>query len=85
MIRLHDIVFSVVGIILLIPFLIIFLIISWFDTGVPLYIQKRVGLNLKSFNLIKFRTMKIGTASKGTHLVSKSSITSIGYFFTTTI
>jgi O-antigen biosynthesis protein WbqP len=81
MIRLHDIVFSIIGIILLIPFLIIFLIISWFDTGVPLYIQKRVGLNLKSFNLIKFRTMKIGTASKGTHLVSKSSITSVGYFF----
>ena len=61
--------------------MIIFLIIAWFDTGRPLYIQKRVGLNLKNFNLVKFRTMKIGTSSKSTHLVSKSSITAIGFFF----
>lgn len=81
MIRFNDIVISTIAIVLLFPFLIIFLIISWLDTGVPLYIQKRVGLNLKSFNLIKFRTMKIGTVTKATHLVNKSNITSIGYFF----
>ncbi len=80
MIRFLDILISTTGIFLFFPFLIIFLIISWFDTGKPIYIQKRVGLNLKTFKLIKFRTMKIGTKSKATHLVNKSDITAIGYF-----
>jgi lipopolysaccharide/colanic/teichoic acid biosynthesis glycosyltransferase len=62
------------------PLLILIFIIGLFDTGSPLFIQKRVGLNLKNFNLIKFRTMKIGTKSKSTHLVGKSNITRIGYF-----
>ena len=80
MIRISDILISITSIVLFFPFLILFLIISWFDTGKPIYIQKRVGLNLKTFKLIKFRTMKIGTKSKGTHLVNKSDITAIGYF-----
>lgn len=80
MIRFLDILISITGLVLFFPFLIIFLIIGWFDTGSPLYIQKRVGLNLKNFNLVKLRTMKIGTKSKGTHLVSKSNITNTGYF-----
>ena len=42
-------------------------------SGSPLYIQKRVGFNLKTFNLIKFRSMKIGTVSTSTHLVNTSN------------
>jgi O-antigen biosynthesis protein WbqP len=80
MIRFLDILISITGLVLLFPFLIIFIIIGWFDTGSPLYIQQRVGLNLKNFNLVKFRTMKIGTKSKSTHLISQSNITYIGYF-----
>lgn len=80
MIRFLDILISIIGLLLFSPFLIIFFIIGWFDTGSPFYIQKRVGLNLKNFNLVKFRTMKIGTKSKGTHLISQSNITHIGYF-----
>ena len=49
------------------------------DTGSPFFYQKRVGLNLKGFVLIKFRTMKLNTKSEGTHLVDKSAITSFGY------
>jgi O-antigen biosynthesis protein WbqP len=80
MIRFLDIVFSSILLFLLTPLLILIFIIGLFDTGSPLFIQKRVGLNLKNFNLLKFRTMKIGTLSKSTHLVSKSNITKIGYF-----
>ena len=81
MIRSLDILISIISVVLFSPFLIIFLIIGWFDTGAPIYIQKRVGLNLKTFNLIKFRTMKIGTKSAATHLVNKSNITATGCFF----
>ena len=80
MIRFLDILFSLTGFLFFFPFLIVFFIISWFDTGSPLYIQKRVGLNLKNFYLIKLRTMKIGTKSQSTHLVNKSNITKIGCF-----
>ena len=61
------------------PVYLIF-IIGFFDTGSPLFVQKRVGLNLKSFKLVKFRTMKINTLSSGTHLVDPSNITYFGYF-----
>ena len=81
MIRFLDIIISIISLFLFLPFFIIFLIIGWFDTGAPIYIQKRGGLNLKTFNLIKFRTMKIGTKSAATHLVNKSNITATGCFF----
>ena len=80
MIRIFDIIFSFIGLFIFSPFFIIFFFTGIFDTGSPFYIQKRVGLNLKSFNLIKFRTMKIGTKSRSTHLINKSNITKIGYF-----
>ncbi len=78
MIRLFDILISFFGIILLLPVFILVLIICWLDTGSPLFIQKRVGLNSKIFKLIKFRSMKIGTLSVGTHLISNENITFIG-------
>ena len=86
MIRLLDIVFSLIGLFIVLPFFIIFFIIGLFDTGAPFYIQKYTvntmgsGVNLKHFNLIKFRTMKVGTKSKSTHLINKSNITKIGFF-----
>ena len=65
--RFLDILFSLLGLIIFLPLLFIIFIIGLFDTGSPLFIQKRVGLNLKSFNLVKFRTMKMNTLSSGTH------------------
>ena len=79
MIRLFDIIFSLVSLIFLIPFFFLILFIGFLDTGSPFFYQKRVGLNLKGFVLIKFRTMKLNTKSEGTHLVDKSAITSFGY------
>lgn len=78
--RFLDILFSLIGLILFFPIFFIIFIIGLFDTGSPLFIQNRVGLNLKSFNLVKFRTMKINTLSSGTHLVDVSNITYFGNF-----
>ena len=78
--RILDILFSIIGLLFFLLFFILIYMLNWFDTGSPLFIQNRVGLNLKNFNLIKFRTMKIGTFSSGTHLISPSNITWFGSF-----
>ena len=80
MTRLLDIIFSFIGLVILLPLFFLLFLIALLDTGSPLFIQKRVGYNLNSFFLIKFRTMKLGTISVGTHLINKSSITFFGYF-----
>ena len=80
MIRLLDIIFSFLSLILLFPLFVLIFFVGFLDTGFPLFIQKRVGSDIKNFTLIKFRTMKIGTLSAGTHLIDKSNITCFGYF-----
>jgi O-antigen biosynthesis protein WbqP len=80
MIRLLDIIFSFLSLILFFPLFILIFLVGFLDTGFPLFIQKRVGLNLKNFKLIKFRTMKIDTLSAGTHLIDPSNITCFGNF-----
>ena len=56
MIRIFDFLFSLIGLIFLSPLLVLIFFIGLFDNGSPLFIQSRVGYNLKSFSLIKFRT-----------------------------
>ena len=80
MIRIFDFVFSLLGLIFLSPLLILIWLIGLMDNGSPLFIQKRVGQNLKTFILIKFRTMPIMTRSAGTHLIKNVKLTSFGYF-----
>ena len=80
MIRFFDFLFSLIGLIILSPFLILILFIGLFDNGSPLFIQSRVGCNLKSFLLIKFRTMPMGVRSAGTHLIKNIQLSSFGYF-----
>jgi lipopolysaccharide/colanic/teichoic acid biosynthesis glycosyltransferase len=80
MIRFLDLTVSFFGLLLLFPLFILIFFLGFLDTGYPLFIQKRVGLNLKNFTLIKFRTMKISTLSAGTHLIDSSNITCFGYF-----
>jgi len=55
-------------------------IIGLFDTGSPIFRQKRVGRNKKPFILVKFRTMSVDTASVASHLASTASITKMGAF-----
>ncbi|MEI8644234.1 sugar transferase [Pseudoalteromonas sp. Hal040] len=80
MIRLLDIFFSLIGLIITLPFLIALYFVGLFDTGSPLFKQERVGRNKKPFTLVKFRTMKVDTASVASHLASASSITPFGGF-----
>ena len=79
-IRLLDIIFSVLGLLIGLPIFCILLIIGWFDTGAPVFRQERVGRFQKPFILVKFRTMKKDTAHVATHLASASSITPFGCF-----
>lgn len=79
-IRTFDFILSFVIFFLFFPLLIIIYIIGLFDSGQPLFFHKRIGLNFKTFTLIKFRTMKVNTPISPTHLINKSSITPFGYF-----
>ena len=80
MIRCFDFFISLIGLIFLFPVLIFIFFIGLLDNGSPLFIQKRVGYNFKSFLLIKFRTMPLGVRSAGTHLVKNIQLSSFGYF-----
>lgn len=80
MIRVFDIIFSFVGLVLLSPLLLILILAGFFDTGSPIFRQKRVGKYKNPFNLIKFRSMHVNAPSVATHLASASSITPFGSF-----
>ena len=80
MIRIFDFLFSIIGLIILLPLLVLIFLIGLFDNGSPLFIQSRVGYNLKSFLLIKFRTMPVGVKSVGTHLIKDIKLSSFGFF-----
>lgn len=80
MIRLLDFLFSLFGLVVGFPILILLFVVGLFDTGSPLFRQTRVGRNEKPFTLVKFRTMKKDTASVASHLASSSSITRFGHF-----
>lgn len=80
MLRVFDFSFSLFGLILGSPVLLIIYCIGLADTGSPLFKQERVGRNKRPFTLVKFRTMKIETASVASHLASSASITKLGSF-----
>ena len=80
MIRVFDIILSFVGLVLLSPLLLILILAGFFDTGSPIFRQKRVGKYKNPFNLIKFRSMHVNAPSVATHLASASSITPFGSF-----
>ncbi|MBN2681607.1 MAG: sugar transferase [Bacteroidales bacterium] len=81
--RLFDIFFSVLGIIILTPFLVIIAIIILADSrGGIFYLQTRVGKNNRDFRLMKFRTMRPNSDKKGLLTVGgrDSRITRTGYY-----
>jgi len=79
-IRIFDFLFSLIGLIFLSPLLILLWVIGLLNNSSPLFMQRRAARNLKSFILIKFRTMPIKTRSAGTHLIKDIKLTSFGYF-----
>lgn len=78
--RAFDLIFSFFGLLLGSPLLLLLLIIGWFDTRSPLFMQRRVGRYQKPFVLVKFRTMRPDTASVATHLADANAITALGRF-----
>jgi len=78
--RFFDFVFAVIGLLLGGPLLLALWVIGFFMIGSPLFWQSRVGRQQKSFVLVKFRTMRPGTASVASHLVDGASITRWGRF-----
>lgn len=80
MLRILDIVFAILGLLVTTPLMIVLLLLGLFDTGAPLFRQERVGRFQKPFILVKFRTMRPDTLSVATHLADASAITSLGHF-----
>lgn len=66
MIRFFDIIFSIIGLVILSPlFIVLYLLIRIESKGGGFYSQERIGKNGKSFKLFKFRSMRIGSDKKG--------------------
>jgi len=83
MTRFFDILFSLVGLVILFPLLIvIYLMVVLESRGGGFYVQKRVGRNGKDFKLYKFRSMHIGADKKGMITVGETDprMTNVGVF-----
>lgn len=81
--RLFDVLFSVVGLLLVAPlFIVLGLLVKLTSNGPVFYTQKRIGINGKEFNLLKFRTMFVGSDKKGLLTVGAKDarITPVGLF-----
>ncbi len=80
MLRLIDVVAALLGLLLGAPLFAVLWLITWFDTGAPLFRQERLGRYQQPFVLVKFRTMRPDTPSVASHLVNDSAVTSCGQF-----
>lgn len=82
--RLFDVLLSGIGIIVLVPFWLVFFIAIKIDSkGSIFFKQKRIGIHKKIFNILKFRTMRVDTPHDvPTHMLENPDkyITKIGHF-----
>lgn len=80
MMRVLDLIFSLLGLVVTAPIMLVLLLVGLFDTGSPIFRQVRVGRGQQPFTLWKFRTMRPDTASVATHLADASAVTPFGKF-----
>lgn len=83
MIRFFDLLFSILGLIILLPvFIIVAILIKCTSKGPVFFLQKRVGKDNRDFSLIKFRTMYQDADKSGLLTVGEKDprITPVGYF-----
>lgn len=83
MIRFLDILFSFIGLLLLLPFFfLIYIFICIESKGPGFYSQIRVGKGGKDFKLYKFRSMRVGADKKGLITVGGRDprVTQVGHF-----
>ena len=81
--RIFDIIFSFLGLILLLPLLLLIaLLIKLESKGSLFYLQTRVGKHNKDFKIFKFRTMFVGSDQKGLLTLGDRDprITKTGFF-----
>ena len=76
--RVLDVLFAGVGLLVFLPLLILVYVMGLLDTGKPILRQVRLGRQLRPFVLVKFRTMKLETAHVASHLASINNITRFG-------
>lgn len=83
MIRLLDVIFSLLGLFFLAPiFLLISVVIKLNSKGPVLFKQARIGLNGKEFNILKFRSMRKNSDKFGLITVGGRDprVTSVGFY-----
>jgi O-antigen biosynthesis protein WbqP len=82
--RMIDFTLSILAVVCLSPFFLILIVAIKLDSPGPIFFrQKRVGINKKYFNILKFRTMRIDTPKDmPTHLLNNPDqyITKVGKF-----
>lgn len=63
--RVFDLFFSIFGLLVLSPvYLLIFLLLKLINHGPVFFVQERIGIGGRTFKMIKFRTMEVGSHSK---------------------
>jgi len=83
--RLFDFSISLFAVFLLSPLFILLALLVRINIGAPiLFIQTRPGLNGKTFNMIKFRTMSNLCSDDVRHLSDSERMTTFGNFLRTT-
>jgi lipopolysaccharide/colanic/teichoic acid biosynthesis glycosyltransferase len=81
--RLSDFLFSLIGLLILSPLLLLVgALIKVYDGGPVLFVQNRIGRGGGTFRMLKFRTMVVDAAAKGAALTvgADSRITPVGRF-----
>ncbi|NOZ53750.1 MAG: sugar transferase [Gammaproteobacteria bacterium] len=79
--RFIDIIFALLMLILLSPFIVVLVVLIRFFLGAPvLFLQDRPGLNGRSFRLVKFRTMRDLYDNDGNMLSDDKRLTKFGVF-----
>ena len=80
--RAFDIIISTILLIVSFPFMIFTFILVKKDGGPAFFKQKRIGMNGKEFEIIKFRSMKVHDPSKFSKYASEDDdrITKVGHF-----
>lgn len=79
--RIIDFLFSLIGIVLLLPFFVIVLVLLFINNnGSPFFIQKRPGLNERIFKILKFKTMTDKKDENGNLLPDADRLTKLGSF-----
>jgi exopolysaccharide biosynthesis polyprenyl glycosylphosphotransferase len=81
--RFQDVIFSIIGLMVTLPVIIVFTILIKLETSGPaFFLQERVGINGRYFKIIKLRSMNVDAEKNGAQWAIKQDprVTRVGYF-----